>query len=259
MSGPPDGVPGAPWWASLFSGLAELVLPTSCAGCGGGQLPLRYGVCARCVAVLEQAWPLTVRPEPAPVGLPPCVAWGRYEGVLREVLLGYKERGRHRLARPLGALLAGAVLHAVGEAGGRPLVLVPVPSTAHAIRERHGDHLARLAGHAARRLRAAGRPVLVRQPLRASPRPDSALLDRSGRAAAAAASIRLRPTRLDALRRDAGGAQVVVVDDVVTTGATLTAVTGRLAEAGVAVAAAAVLAATRLRRPPAPGSTLLSA
>ena len=42
-------------------------------------------------------------------GMPPCVAAGPYGGALRGVLLAYKERGRHRLARPLGALLAGAV------------------------------------------------------------------------------------------------------------------------------------------------------
>ena len=40
---------------------------------------------------------------------------------------------------------------------------------------------------------------------------------------------------------------LVVVDDIVTTGATLAAVTGRLEEANMQVAGAAVLAATRLR------------
>jgi len=41
---------------------------------------------------------------------------------------------------------------------------------------------------------------------------------------------------------------LVVVDDVVTTGATLAAVTARLEEANMQVAGAAVVAATRLRR-----------
>jgi adenine/guanine phosphoribosyltransferase-like PRPP-binding protein len=41
---------------------------------------------------------------------------------------------------------------------------------------------------------------------------------------------------------------LIVVDDIVTTGATLAAVTGRLGEANMQVAGAAVLAATRLRR-----------
>jgi predicted amidophosphoribosyltransferase len=42
----------------------------------------------------------------------------------------------------------------------------------------------------------------------------------------------------------------VVLDDIVTTGATLAAVTGVLAAAGAPVAGAAVLAATRRRLPP---------
>ena len=37
-----------------------------------------------------------------------------------------------------------------------PVVIVPVPSTASAVRARQGDHMARLAAHAVRRLRAAG-------------------------------------------------------------------------------------------------------
>jgi orotate phosphoribosyltransferase len=47
---------------------------------------------------------------------------------------------------------------------------------------------------------------------------------------------------------------LVVVDDIVTTGATLAAVTARLGEANVQVDGAAVLAATRLRRTP-PGAS----
>jgi orotate phosphoribosyltransferase len=49
------------------------------------------------------------------------------------------------------------------------------------------------------------------------------------------------------------GGTLVVVDDIVTTGATLAVVTARLREANMQVAGAAVLAATRLRKI-APGS-----
>ena len=69
-------------------------------------------------------------------------------------LEGRLEHGRHRLAGPLGALLAVAVARAAP--AGAPVRLLPVPSTASAARERHGDHMARLATHAVRRLRAAG-------------------------------------------------------------------------------------------------------
>lgn len=251
----------ADWWTALYGGLTELVLPVSCAGCRAQRAALRYGVCAGCVAVLEGLRPAAVQPQPPPVGLPPCVALGGYAGELREVLLAYKERGRHRLAVPLGSLLAGAVAQAAVRTTGRsavPLLLVPVPTTARAIRQRHGDHLARLVRQAARRLRAAGWPTGVARPLRALPRPDSAGLDRAGRAAAAAAFLGVRPAVLDRLRAAAAGTTVVVVDDVVTTGATVAAVSRRLAAAGVPVDAVAVLAATRLRGGGGPGSAGLS-
>jgi Predicted amidophosphoribosyltransferases len=239
--------------AGTWADLADLVLPAECAGCRGTRLPLRRGLCADCAAELVALRPVGVRPTPAPPGLPDCLALGDYDGVVRETLLSYKERGRHGLARPLGRLLAEVVAAAVGTP--RPVLLVPVPATARASRARYGDHVRRLARHAAARLRRAGWPAAVAQPLRALPRPDSATLDSAGRAAAAATAFRTRPARLPALRRVAAGRTVVVVDDIVTTGATLAAVTRVLAGAGVAVHAAAVLAATvRRGRSGPPGS-----
>ncbi|WBB82394.1 ComF family protein [Micromonospora sp. WMMD882] len=218
------------------------MLPVECAGCRA-QVPLRQGVCVDCAATLAALSPAPSRPVPAPAGLPPCVALGGYGGVLREVLLAYKERGRHGLARPLGALLAEVVAVAVGEV--RPVVLVPVPDTAAAARARYGDHLGRLARHTAVRLRAAGWPVVVRRPLRASPRPDSVALDRAGRAAVASSAFRLRATRRGTVGDP--GAALVVLDDILTTGATLAAVSRALTAGGSPPTVAAVLAATRRR------------
>ncbi|MEV0727746.1 phosphoribosyltransferase family protein [Polymorphospora sp. NPDC050346] len=226
--------------AGLWDALTDLVLPASCAGCRADRIPLRAGACAACAADLEALRAGPVRPTPAPPGLPDCVALGPYAGVLRESLLSYKERGRHGLARPLGRLLAEVVATAVRP--DRPVLLVPVPSTARAARARHGDHLGRLARHAARRLRGAGWRVAVARPLRALPRPDSAELTSAQRAQAAGEAFRLRSSV-----RAAAGHRVVVLDDIVTTGATLATVTGLLGTAGVRVDAAAVLAATRKR------------
>jgi predicted amidophosphoribosyltransferase len=130
----------------------------------------------------------------------------------------------------------------------RGVLLVPVPATARAVRARRGDHLRRLTRHAAGRLRRTGWPVTVARPLRALPRPDSATLDSAGRAAAAASAFQLRPGGLPALRRAAERGMVVVLDDIVTTGVTLSAVTALLTGAGVPVHAAAVLAATARRQ-----------
>jgi predicted amidophosphoribosyltransferase len=177
------------------------------------------------------------------VGLPPCVALGDYGGPLRELILAYKERGRRGLSAPLGDALAAVVLSSVGVRA--PLALVPVPDTAAAARARHGDHMLRLARRAARCLRRCGLPAFVCSPLRARPRVDSVHLDRTGRARAARDAFVPRPRRMAALR--AAGLPVVVVDDVLTTGATVAAVAGRLAAEGVPVVYAAVLAATRRR------------
>jgi predicted amidophosphoribosyltransferase len=226
-------------------GLADLVLPAPCAGCDGEA---RYrGVCAACADGLAGP-PGPTRPTPAPSGLPPCLTLGAYEGARRELILAYKERGRRSLAAPLGDALAAVVLAGAAASGGaepdRPLVLVPVPATGAAVRARHGDHMLRLARRAARTIDAGGRAASVAPVLRALRKEDSAQLDRHARARVAVGSF--------AARRAAGrvrpGALVVVLDDVVTTGSTLAAVTARLAERGVVVAFAATLAATRLRR-----------
>jgi predicted amidophosphoribosyltransferase len=232
--------------------LADLVLPSACAGCGAERVPLRYGTCAGCVTVLESLAPFVTAPVPAPPRMPPCVAMGPYADVLRGTLLAYKEKGRYGLARPLGALLAAAVVDVAVRAGGDPrvpLLVLPVPSTARAARERHGDHLARLAAHAVRRLTAAGWQARVVRPLKAAPRPDSASLDAAGRAAAAVSSLRITASRIGDLQRCVtGGGMLVVVDDIVTTGSTLAAMTDRLERVKVQVVGAAVLAATQLRR-----------
>ncbi|MEU5722587.1 ComF family protein [Micromonospora sp. NPDC047738] len=225
----------------LWADLTDLVLPAGCAGCGERIPGLRQAFCPRCVGELTALRPAPARPDPAPPDLPPCVALGPYAGALREGLLAYKERGRHGLARPLGALLAEVVAAAMGAAG--PVTLVPVPDTARAARARYGDHLDRLTRHAAARLHAAGWPVRVLRPVRALPRPDSVALDSAGRAAAADAAFRLR--RADGVRVDG---PVVLLDDIVTTGSTLAAVSRILHRAGMTPKAAAVLAATQKRR-----------
>ncbi|MEU5552876.1 ComF family protein [Micromonospora sp. NPDC047793] len=230
--------------AGLWADLTDLVLPADCAGCRERRSGLRHGVCPDCVATLGALRPGPVRPVPAPPGLPPCHALGPYGGPLRETLLAYKDHGRHGLARPLGALLAEVVAAAVGPV--RPVLLVPVPDTPAAARARYGDHLGRLTRHCAHRLRAAGWPVRVGRALRAMPRPDSVTLDSAGRAEAAAAAFRMRP----GLGAVPDGTRVVLLDDIVTTGATLAAISRVLTAHGWSPSVATVLAATARRRQP---------
>jgi predicted amidophosphoribosyltransferase len=155
-------------------------------------------------------------------------AAGPYEGELRTALLAYKERGRRDLARPLRALLRAAL----AEVGAPAAVVVPVPSSAAARRGRGGDHIARLVGRR-RRVRALRLVRAVR---------DSAGLSTAARAANLDSAMRARAPRRE-------GRAAIVVDDIVTTGATLREAARALRAAGWTVVGAAVVAATPRRVP----------
>jgi predicted amidophosphoribosyltransferase len=207
----------------VLADLLDLVLPRDCAGCA---LPGRT-LCARCAAAVSAA-PLGHLPPPA--GVPALVAAAAYDGVVRSLLLAHKERGRLALAGPLGRALAGAaVVHGAGA------VLVPVPSSRASVRARGHDHARRLAAVAGRRLGVRTAPVLVQS----RHVDDQAGLDAAARSTNLAGALVAR-RRLD-------GLDVVVVDDVVTTGATLAEAARALSAAGASVRGAAVVAATVLR------------
>ena len=156
-------------------------------------------------------------------------AAGPYAGELRTALLAYKERGRRDLARPLRVLLGAALV----ELGAPGAVVVPVPSSPAARRSRGGDHVARLIGRR-RRVRALRLVRTVR---------DSAGLSTAERAANLDSAMRARPPRR-------AGRAAIVVDDIVTTGATLREAARALRAAGWTVIGAAVVAATPRRTPP---------
>jgi predicted amidophosphoribosyltransferase len=227
--------------SGALAALFDLVLPAACAGCGspGSAAPL----CTDCVAALCGVTPQRVRPDPEPPGLPRTYALAAYGGALRSALLDYKEHGRHGLAAPLGDRLAAVVLRGL-RGGSGPVLLVPVPATAAAARRRHGDHIRRLAERAARVLRRGGVPAGVTDALRALPRADSTELSAAERAIAAQTAFAIRSRRGAAVRCAAAcGVEVVLVDDIITTGATIAAASGRLG----GVSFAAVLAATQRR------------
>src|SRR5687767_12437165 len=125
-------------------------MPAACAGCGAEGERLSYEVCGPCAGALEALRAGPTRPTPAPDGLPPCFALGEYGGPLRELVIGYKDRGRHRLAHPLGALLAEVVATALPSDD--PVLVLFVPDTGAAARERYGDHMRRIAHGAAARM-----------------------------------------------------------------------------------------------------------
>ncbi|MFF4539585.1 ComF family protein [Streptomyces aureus] len=210
------------WWRDL----TDLVLPAECGGCG---LP-RTVLCPECRAALTGAAPCRVRPLPEPQGLSVVHAAAPYGDEVRAMLLAHKERGALALAGPLGGALAGAVRAGLGPAG-RPgplgpggrgaaaVLLVPVPSARWAVRARGHDPVRRIALAAAGELRRTGTPARVLGVLRQR----RAVADQSGlnsrqRAANLAGALEVAAGGERLLAR---GGRVVVVDDLMTTGASL--------------------------------------
>jgi predicted amidophosphoribosyltransferase len=161
--------------------------------------------------------------------------------VARRLVLAYKERGRRDLAASLGSALAEAVplLPKPTRPGDSTTWLVPVPSRRRAARVRGGPHVQRLAGRCARSLAEAGRPAAMAPALRldAGVR-DAVGLDRRQRVANLAGRVRVRQAGAPP-----PGTSVVLLDDVVTTGATAAACTWALTDAGMVVTAVLALTA----------------
>jgi predicted amidophosphoribosyltransferase len=164
-----------------------------------------------------------------------------YRSVARRLVLAYKERGRRDLAPHLGRALAEAVpmLPGAGPARDGTWWLVPVPSRKQAARVRGGPHMVRLARFGAMSLAGAGRPAAVAPALRldAAAR-DAVGLDRDQRAANLAGRLHLVPEGAPP-----SGTPVVLLDDVVTTGATAAACVRALTEGGLMVTAVLSLTA----------------
>ncbi|HEU5269092.1 MAG TPA: ComF family protein [Jatrophihabitans sp.] len=215
----------------VLTELIDLVLPADCLCCG------RPGT-AWCAACQPSSIPRRVEHA----GAPPTIAAGEYAEQLRTVLIGYKERGCRQVAGRLADYLTDAVDEAsrLGGAVARP-VLVPVPSRPAAARSRGGDHVLRLAGLVARQTQL---PLVRALALTGSVRDSANLTTEQRRANLAGRMTAAAPAGL-------GGLRPIVLDDIVTTGATLAEAGRALAVAGWPPAAAAVVAATRLRRPPA--------
>ncbi len=174
-----------------------------CAVCGVG-LPPGLDLCRECaVEGRPYAWARTVGP---------------YEGALRRLIQGLKYEREKALARPLGRLLASAVPAGLLPEEVRMVACVPPDPTR--LRER-GYHPAELlAREVARALGTAFRPLLVK--VRATPpqvgRPRAERREAMG--------------GLFASRTSGHGEPVLVVDDVITTGATAAEAARALIEAG---------------------------
>ncbi|MGW0039077.1 ComF family protein [Gordonia sp. NPDC003376] len=221
-----SGVPRA-----IAAAGADLVLPRTCVGCGAADTDW----CPRCARYVADA-PVELRPR-VDVGATVWAA-GRYRGPLRHAILAVKEHGRRDLTGPLGTALADTLTTVArwGELPDTPrLTLVPAPTRRAAARRRGGDPVTGIAGVAAARLgpRVDTAPLLYTAP---STR-DSAGLSARDRRANLRGGIRMRTHHPRTARMVA-----VLVDDVLTTGATAAESVRVLRHADIDVVAVVVLA-----------------
>lgn len=227
----------------LFAGVLDLVFPPACAGCG---LPGTL-LCERCASDVARIDPTSACSRcgapclagdaygRAAAGRAVCAECGdrpfafsaarcaaQLEPPVSRAIVALKDGGERRYAGVLGGLLAEAAdgwLRADD-------ALVPVPATPAAVRRRGFDHALDLT-----RALGATTGLHVLGLLRSAPRCDQRSLGRGERFANRLGSFDLAPDVLAG--REPLPARVVLVDDVLTTGATLDAAARTLRSAGV--------------------------
>lgn len=183
----------------------DLAGPPRCASCG----LLGSALCPACAPELPACPPLD-----APPPLARLAAGYLYESVPRSLVLGLKLRG----LRCHGPPLADAICRSAWRDGVSGDLVTWVPGNRAEARRRGYDHGEVLARLVATRLGLPARRVL--QLL--SPKADQTTLDRAQR----------RESSKDAFLARRVQGRVVLVDDVMTTGATICACAGALRRAG---------------------------
>jgi ComF family protein len=192
-----------------------LLIPVDCAGCG---IPDR-ALCDECASRLTATVTWSTLPDGTPIH-----SALRYEGVARRVILALKEQGRTdvatALSRPLAAVLAAVV--------GEDHILVTVPPSRAGFARRGFDPVTLLMRRAGYRARPMLRSVRRTRQQKS--------LDASSRVENVGGSLRAR--------RDVSDQRCVIVDDVVTTGATVNEASRAIRQAGGTVVAVVSLAST---------------
>jgi ComF family protein len=220
--------------SSALSRFVDTALPPRCAGCAAEGAAL----CRTCEAGLYGRRGIA---PGTPIGMPshvplPLVAheWcAAYGGVGRPAIHALKYGGERRLAEPLGRAMA----HRWREVRADGDILVPVPVHASRRRERGYDQAELLAVAAGRYL---GLPVVVAL-VRTRATVRQAELDRAARADNVHAAFAVRDDARDRIR----GRWAILVDDVLTTGATVAGAADALLAADALAVSALTVARER--------------
>ena len=229
--------------ARISGALTGLFVPTSCAACGGG---LRRGgehrLCHSCTGAIERVpepWCVTCGvpfTRPTTAGQPSCEvcrggraftearAFGLFDGLLRELVTRLKYSGDKALAEPLGNLLLDAAQEHLTLQDYE--AVVPVPLHRDRLRQRGFNQAFLLA----RPLAASARIPIVNALHRTVKTKSQVGLQGEGRRNNVRGVFALSPRSKDRVTRR----NVLLIDDVVTTGATVEECAKALQGAGVA-------------------------
>lgn len=211
-----------------------IVFPVACAGCDAPD----HVVCGEC---RKELIPRVRRIDIEAPGRPALAVWAglSYEGPLPAILHAFKESGRTNLARVLAEPLTAAVMRACATLSpSESITFVCPPSTREAHRTRGYVPLAVLS----KRLRIRPAPVLAA----AQSRRDQSALGREERWLNLEGSLRT-VHGTSSFSPSLRGRNIILLDDVATTGATLHECARALRTAGAIVLGAAVLAHTERR------------
>lgn len=222
----------------LWLDLLALLWPCACLVCGAADREL----CTSCAATLRS------HAGHAAIFLAPAgfEVWGfsAYEGALRTLIIACKNEGRPQIVRVLGELLSGPLQAALQTRDrATPLLVLTVPSRPAKIRERGFRHVDLLVRRALKRLRAYGDPgaQLLTGALHTLPGRTGQVGLRAAQRERNAALVRVPWHMRGRLR----GRDVVLVDDIVTTGSTILASTRALAAVDARVIGIVVLGVTK--------------
>jgi ComF family protein len=202
----------------------DLLAPPDCAACARACASSAV-FCAECAALRSAAPSSAARFFELPL-----VVAGDYAPPLSPAIQRFKYSGHAELARPLSRLLAPALL---ALALPRDAILVPVPLHARRLAARGYNQAALLAVELARQLGLRARPRLLERPRYTE------------RQVGKGRDERLHNLEQAFRVRTPCSTNIVLIDDVVTTGATVRACAQALTDAGASVLAVGALAAAR--------------
>ena len=209
---------------TLLSAVFDVVAPPTCLACREiSSESLECGLCGRCSAALS----LPLRPVPSPDSVVRCWAMGEYGGVLGQLIRAAKYHRSLAAADQLGLWLGERV---AGVIDVDAIVPIPIPWIR---RMRRGfDQSDRLAQSVARESGLESLPLLFRK-------------DASRQVGKGAAARRELSPNVFGVRNCPMPSRVLLVDDVLTTGATIHAASRQLQSHGVQAVWAAVVADSR--------------